>query len=300
MIDDTPDSFIPPYCSEDLSKDTESPVSDWLAFTQSLPKIAWASDIHLNMLSENAPRVFGECIRKETGADKLIISGDITVAHSLIRTLRELRDGFGGTIYFVLGNHDYWMSSIEFTRRSVIREFKKSKKLIWLDGVDYINLDGVALLGSGGIYDIRLGLGTRSPFELNDFIYIDEFNHKSIWDIATVAQKLADNWAKESKDKLQRAALACNKVLFVTHVPPFPGVSFYKGAKSSQASLPLYTNSALGNVLADVAADNPSTQFLVLCGHTHYAGTYDHFDNLRVIAAKAIYKYPDVYKIFGT
>lgn len=290
-----------PYCDGDSLEDMESPVSDsWLAFTQSLPKIAWTSDIHLNMLSESAPRIFGECVRKETGADKLIISGDITESHGLIRTLKDLRDGFGGTIYFVLGNHDYWYSGIEFTRKMVKREFGKSKRLVWLDQYDAINLNnGMALLGSGGLYDVRLGKGVNSSFELNDFTLIDEFGHISTEDIAVIARSFADKWAEEARDRLQRAALAYDKILYVTHVPPFPGASWYKGARSSPDSLPWYTNMALGNVLADVADANPNVQFLVLCGHTHYGGTYDHFDNLRVIAAKAVYRNPNVYRVFG-
>jgi predicted MPP superfamily phosphohydrolase len=288
------------YCDGD-SLEVTPPMSDvWLAFYQSLPKIAWASDIHLNMLSENAAKIFGECIHKETGADKLIISGDITESHSLIRTLKDLRDGFGGTIYFVLGNHDYWGSGIERTRKLVKREFGKSKRLVWLDSNDAINLNGTAILGSGGIYDVRLGLGTRSSFELRDFILIDEFGHISTEDIAQIARSFADKWAEESREKLQRAALSYDRILFVTHVPPFPGASWYQRAPSSQQSLPFYTNYALGNVLADVASAHPKVQFLVLCGHTHSGGTYDHFDNLRIIAAKAVYRLPDVYKVFGT
>src|SRR5574343_205138 len=133
----------------------------WSLFYRSLPKIAWASDIHLNRMHENAPRVFGESIRKETGVNKLIISGDISTSHYLIRTLKELRDGFGGKIYFVLGNHDYWGSKIDYVRDDVRRLSKKTKRLVWLDEIDSVNLNGIALLGSGGIYDIRLGLGTR-------------------------------------------------------------------------------------------------------------------------------------------
>jgi hypothetical protein len=144
-----------------------------------------------------------------------------------------------------------------------------------------------------------LGKGTNSRFELSDFTTIDEFKYVDVDSIIICARAFADKWASEARDKLQHAALTYDKIIYVTHVPPFPGATWYKGAHTSPDALPWYTNMALGNVLADVADANPSVQFLVLCGHTHYGGTYDHFDNLRVIVAKATYRIPNVYQVFG-
>ncbi len=52
-------------------------------------------------------------------------------------------------------------------------------------------------------------------------------------------------------------------------MPPFKEACLHKGEISGDDWLPYFSSKVIGDVLTEVAQENPSVEFLVLCGHTH-------------------------------
>lgn len=70
--------------------------------------IAWLTDIHLNFLKVEARKKFYQQVI-ETGANKILITGDIAEAKDVCEILQEFSTYTNKLIYFVLGNHDYYL-----------------------------------------------------------------------------------------------------------------------------------------------------------------------------------------------
>ena len=84
-------------------------------------KLGWMSDIHLNFLKEKELQAF---ILKllSYDVDGWLISGDIGTSINTIYFLDILADNLPQPIYFVLGNHDFYHSSLDKTT-SAIKKF---------------------------------------------------------------------------------------------------------------------------------------------------------------------------------
>ena len=79
-------------------------------------RATWLTDIHLNFLKPLALKRFYERVRAEQPG-VLLVTGDIGEADSVVRFVTELAQI--APIYFVLGNHDYYRSSIAAVRGAV-------------------------------------------------------------------------------------------------------------------------------------------------------------------------------------
>ena len=135
--------------------------------------IAWATDVHLTMLER--PDVDRFCREVGgSGAECLLLGGDISEAKDLIRWLEYLDERLGPPIYFVLGNHDYYGSDIETVHRRV--RALSSSGLQWLPDAGCIRLSAeVGLVGHGGWGDMRLGDVERFMI-LTDYLAIADLS----------------------------------------------------------------------------------------------------------------------------
>src|SRR5436309_7474365 len=77
-----------------------------------MKRFGWVTDIHLNFLEPEALQAYHDLLRNQK-LDGVLISGDIAEAPSVAGFLLGLRRGLGIPIYFVLGNHDYYFSSLQ-------------------------------------------------------------------------------------------------------------------------------------------------------------------------------------------
>ena len=95
-----------------------------------MKRIAWLTDIHLDFLHPAKVKAFCRSIA-ECNPDAVLIG----CARTIKVYLRILEDKLCRTIYFVLGNHDYYRGSIA-GRRTAIKEFcVRSEWLHWLPGL---------------------------------------------------------------------------------------------------------------------------------------------------------------------
>jgi hypothetical protein len=249
-------------------------------------RATWLTDIHLNFLRPLALRAFYERVREQQ-PQVLLVTGDIGEADSVARFVGEL--GEIAPIYFVLGNHDYYRSSIAAVRGQMERFAGSgaagsvaSATATWLPAHAPMRLTPkTVMLGIDGWGDARCG-DLASTVQLSDWHRIDELRKcKTIEERCGVLQRLGSNEARALRDRLADVP-ATAQLLVLTHVPPFPEACVYAGEQSSPAWLPWFTCIATGEVLREYAAAHPDTHVLVLCGHSHGAGVFAPLPNLEV------------------
>ena len=94
-------------------------------------KLAWGTDIHLNFLEFADTKRFYQDIF-ETKPNAVLISGDIAETSTVSDILEEMAQHIAKPIYFVLGNHDYYQSSVENVRQAITRLSQVSHLIHWL------------------------------------------------------------------------------------------------------------------------------------------------------------------------
>ena len=273
-------------------------------------KLCWATDIHLNFLNENATFLLGELWAESY--DSLVISGDIAEATNVRSLLCALADGFGKPVYFVLGNHDYYQGSIADVRAIMQRLHDSHPNLFWLDVSEPVFLDDqAALVGHQGWYDGILGDPQGSRVLMSDFEFIKDFRsyyNPRTWlyyggakdRLLGKLKELSQQAAEEARVNLRKALEARHTVLFATHYPPFAGACWHEGKLSNRHWMPWFTSACMGEMLADEACNFPDNEIIVLCGHTHSSGHYQHLDNLTVLTGAAEYGDPQPVMYFET
>lgn len=235
-------------------------------------RATWLTDIHLNFMRPLALRAFYARVREER-PDVLLVSGDIGESDSVAGYVEEL-SAIAPT-YYVLGNHDYYRSSIAGVRERLPPG--------WLPVQTPIRLsDRTVLLGVDGWGDARCG-DLTSQVQLSDWQLIDDFEPVR-YDRAARITLLNDLGTAEAfvLGELLARAPASETLVVLTHVPPFPEACVYGGAQSEPAWLPWFTCIATGEVLAEYARAHPQKQIIVLCGHAHGVGVYKPEPNLEV------------------
>lgn len=244
-------------------------------------RATWVTDIHLNFLQPAALNSFYEAVKAQK-PDLVLVTGDIGEADSVVRYVDEIAMSTGAKVYFVLGNHDYYRSSIRTVREQVARE---TKCATWLPAVDPVRLDDrVVMVGVDGWGDGRCG-NLDSPVLLSDWGLIDEFRTgRARFDPVAridVLRRIGADEARVLQEKLVRVP-ETERLLVLTHVPPLPGACWYDGAQSGPDWLPWFTCVSTGEVLLKYAHEHPATRITVLCGHTHGRGVFEAAPNLEI------------------
>lgn len=219
-----------------------------------------------------ALRAFYGRVRDER-PDVLFVTGDIGEADSVRRFVDDL-SAIAPT-YFVLGNHDYYRSSIQAVRESLPAG--------WLPACGSVRLgERCVLIGIDGWGDARCG-DLQSSVQLSDWQLIEDFAPVRYDRNARVAllQELGTAEAFALGELLAHAP-ASEHLVVLTHVPPFPEACVYAGAPSEPAWLPWFTCIATGVVLAEYARAHPHKRITVLCGHSHGVGVCRPEPNLEV------------------
>jgi predicted phosphohydrolase len=254
-------------------------------------RLAWATDTHLNMLRiPEAPKLFGEYLSAETSCDALVITGDISEGSRVFPHLKQMREGLNKPLHYVMGNHDYYYSSFEEVHALM------SPEPGWLTVSRPVSLTpDVALVGNEGWYDGRVG-NPYGSFHMLDWDLIQDLVGLSLTKSALLEKvfRTASQRAFQAEAVVQAALKTHKTIIFATHFPPFPGASWYETGYSSPITLPWYTSVTMGEMLTRQAVAYPDHKILVLCGHTHSFGVYDHLPNLKVITGRAVYGAPDL------
>jgi predicted MPP superfamily phosphohydrolase len=265
-------------------------------------KLIWLTDIHLNFLTPERRMEFYQNIIA-TSSDKILISGDIAEAPSVVDLLKEMAEAIQKPLYFVLGNHDYYGGQVDSLRQEM-RDLTQNEPLLhWLPSSGVHDLGNqTILLGEDCWADGRLGSYANSHVVLNDSrMIVDLFqnNIQGKYKLLEKMQQLADQDAQHLKDSLSNALSnhRPKKVIVLIHVPPFREACMHEGKISNDDFLPFFSSKITGDVLMQIAQENKTVEFLVLCGHTHSNAYWQPCENLIIKAGAADYGKPEIQEI---
>ena len=271
-----------------------------------MARLAWLTDIHLNFIEEDRLRLFLADVAA-TGADAVAIGGDIGEADSFAHFLELMASQWNRPIYFVLGNHDYYRSSIARVREKARSLGRHSGRLAWLSERGMVAIgDQTALVGHDGWGDGRVGTFLTSDVILNDYLLIEElrkthgFPHTEqilTPELLAKLNALGDEAAEHFRAVLPEALKVRRDVIVLMHVPPFREACWYQGQVSDESWSPHFVCHAAGEALLDLMRHHPANRLTVLCGHTHSAGRVQILDNLEVITGDARYGEPKVQRV---
>ena len=263
-------------------------------------RLVWTTDPHLNHVSEQAWKHWIDEIASH-GADGIVISGDISEGDDVTFQLGRIADSFAIPIYFVLGNHDFYGSSIGVTRGAVVAAGRKHDQLHYLTDLSAFDMgDGVYLLGEDGWGDGIEGDYEGSLVRLNDFVRIDDFHRADPNGWKEQLRVLGKQSADRLRQKLSSLPDTAEHVIVATHVPPYRESCWYEGKTTDDHWAPFFVCRQVGDVLTAAAESTPERKFIVLCGHTHNNGVAQMSKNLIVYTGGAAYGAPDVEGVVTT
>ncbi len=260
-------------------------------------KIAWLSDIHLNLLTLKELERF---IQKVSllDVDSFLIGGDIGEGPSVTGYLSYLESHLKRPIFFVLGNHDFYHCSFEQVYVEIYKLTARSKYLNWLPKAGIVELAAnTCLIGHGCWGDARYGDFNSSKLEIMDTWLIKDFAHLDKTKLFYKLHELGDEAAGFFRFHLLDALQRYKNVIVLTHVSPFKESAWYHGRTSDDDALPYFACKAAGDVFQQIVGDYPDRNITLLCGHTHSPGEVHIFDNLLVKTAGAKYGKPVVQEI---
>jgi 3',5'-cyclic AMP phosphodiesterase CpdA len=256
--------------------------------------IAWLTDIHLNFLTRRRVSRFLESVRAN-GTNAVLVGGDIGEADSVVEYLRWMAEELRQRIYFVLGNHDFYRGSIAGVRAAVSGLCRESQWLRWLPEAGVVELtDSTALVGHDSWADGRFGDFFQMPSALNDYYWIQELRDLPDADRLSKLNQLGDEAAEHFWRIVPEAFEGFERVILLTHVPPFAESCWHHGYISSDQWLPHFSCKAVGDVLVEIMRARPDRELTVLCGHTHGKGEAGVLPNLRVLTGGTEYGSPRV------
>lgn len=264
------------------------------------PTIAWLTDLHLNFVGQSEIECLCNSIRL-SHAKAVLITGDIANSVHLGWCLKHLADRIQKPVYFVLGNHDYYGSSIQRVNFEVGGIVISNHNLIWLSRSDVVELTpDTCLIGHEGLADGRLGDPEGSTVMLNDYYQIKELSNLTKGSRLAVQHKLGEEAAEHLELQLCEAVNHYRNVIVALHVPPFAEACWHEGQNTDDNYLPHFGCRATGDVLRAAMLEHPEVSMTVYCGHTHSGGLAEILPNLKVITGGAEYYKPRIAEIIKT
>lgn len=231
-------------------------------------KSLWVADLHLDHMGVED---YGKTMRafQEAQADVCILGGDIGTARNFEFFLRQLSERCPKTqFYFVLGNHDFWYSTIGGAQS--MAKYLRIPNVTYMTALtEAVTLgEGIQLVGVDGWYDYRYGDASKAV-KLNDE-YTILLHDRS--DVIGYAQQFVEQQVARLKEQLSTVRADTKLLNVVTHVPPFAEMCRYNGSPSDDAHLPVFSCKAIGDTLREWAFAHPDTYVHVFSGHTHESG----------------------------
>jgi predicted MPP superfamily phosphohydrolase len=252
-----------------------------------LKRGVWATDLHFD--AAGRMQFIGWCQSvKQIDPEFILIGGDICNGQIAFQYLKEISAAVVKPIYFVLGNHDFYYGSISKIRRLAENLSKEYPLIQYLPSSSIIELTSTtALIGHDGWSDARAGNFLSSNILLNDYILIDELKNISKKEREEKLNILGSEASEFLNNALRQAFQNYEKVILLTHVPPFREACFYAGKMSDDNWAPHFVNKVVGDTLLEILKDYPEHQLLVLCGHSHGAADTYIVPSLHIIAGES-------------
>lgn len=259
-----------------------------------IKKFAIATDTHFNLISDEKFDLFiKETKHLKEEIDFLIFSGDIS-EYSWEEKLKKIAKKTEIPIYFILGNHDYYGSSITRTNER-LKKYSETKLLqepVWLSDVEGVDCGSFMLIGHenwwDGGYTNQYTTWLDNAIMFQDYSLIKEISEKTIEERFLELTKQAQLSTNEIIRKLKNAFKTHDNVILITHVPPFKENCTHFGIQMTQNWLSHFSCRVLGDALTFVMQNEPEEKSLVVfSGHTHEETLYEPLKNLKSLTTKA-------------
>lgn len=262
-----------------------------------MKRIVWLTDIHLNFVeSAIVDQLLAE-INAES-PDAVLIGGDIGESRDVAEYLSRIANRVAKPIYFVLGNHDFYRSSIPVVRDAMRDLCGEHDRLCYLTHSEPIALtSSIGLVGHDGWADGRSGDYENSDVFLSDYALIAELAGHYEVDRRPMLNQLGDEAASHIRDVLPTALERFEHVFLLTHVPPMRDACWHEGQVSDDNWAPHFVCQMMGSTILEIMRDRPDRKLTVLCGHTHGAGETRPLDNVHIITGGAVYGGPAITRI---
>jgi len=232
--------------------------------------LLWMSDLHLDLATtKNCSKLLRDL--KKSEYDAAVITGDTAASDTLVQHLEALAHAcFPRPLYVVLGNHDFYGSSLYSTQHEVRMLCHKLSNLHHLqdDGVVWLN-GRTALLGHHGWADARCGWGAKTHVLSPDHWRIDDFRALDQSGRFELMAELGNASTSSIRKNLNSALRKADTLIVASHVPAFQTSAHYNGTPCGPCHTPHYVHSSLGGLLIGTARNNLKKNFTVLSGHTH-------------------------------
>jgi Icc protein len=265
--------------------------------SRAMKRLAWLTDIHLNFLEGSACSRFLDEVAREQ-PDGILISGDLAEGHTIETYLRMVAERLICPVYFVLGNHDFYFSNFRDVRQAIRNLCRSQPNLHWLSEGGVIPLsEKTALIGHDGWADGRFGDFFNSDVDMTDYFLIENLARMDSHSRFEKLNHLGDDAAAFVDRLLPEALRQYQRVILVTHVPPFREACRYDGEICDDNYLPHFACRALGESLTNIMQEFPAGHLTVLCGHTHVRAVVEIAPNLVVKTGGAEYGAPAIQEI---
>jgi Icc-related predicted phosphoesterase len=172
--------------------------------------------------------------------------------------------------------------------------------LHWLSEGTVVPLsDQTALIGHDGWADGRFGAFFDSNVDMTDYFLIEDLTRLYSETRFRKLNALGDEAAAYFERLLPEAFRRFERVILLTHVPPFREASRHEGELCDDNYLPHFACRAVGEVLSRIMQESPSHHLTVLCGHTHSHAVVEIAPNLVVKTGGAEYGKPTIQEILS-
>lgn len=257
-------------------------------------RLVWLTDLHLDALDKAKYLQFLELLESYEG-DAVLIGGDICNGTDCLKHLIHISKFIPKQFYFVLGNHDYYYGSIPKTRTLAHDLVRIHPGLHYLTDNGIIPLSKhTALIGHDGWADGREGDFLNSNIMLNDYFLIEELKRLNQPERLQKINQLGAEAAAFFKMQLANVFENYDRVVLLTHSPPFLEAAMHEGLPCDTHWAPHMVGKATGDVLKVVMQQYPNKHMLVLCGHTHTSQDVHILPNLHVVTGKSELGLPDI------
>ncbi len=263
-------------------------------------RFLWLSDLHLDEdIFHYLASITSDCDKKKIPIHGLFLSGDISDKGDVATWIKRIRSKIFFPCYFVLGNHDYYGSSVVSVRHhfSQHRSEYYERSLYYLRQCDepIVISPGVVLIGVDGWSDAKIGSPLQSKVYLRDWDEIDELQYLTIDERLEVMAELSEECIGFLKKKLEKIDGTVKQVIVITHVPPFREACLWKGLPANDEWAPHFVSAGMGNMLESFFQSRTDLSGLVLCGHSHHRASFRPLPNLRIETAESFGEYEKRY-----
>ena len=250
-------------------------------------RIAWFTDVHFETLTREAVQEY-----LETNAtrrfDVALLGGDIGKGPSTYRYLEMAMQIWKRPIYFVLGNHDFYVSSLQATHENMSVWSKARTNAHYLPAHAPVEVEpGCVLLGQNGWGDARVGSPETSKARMNDWVYIEEFAGLGSTARIALLKRLGDQAAAALEVQIVNVLEKYSSIILLTHVPPFEVTCADK-----EDGAPYYCCVAMGDVIRKLMKGRADKRMLILSGHVHCTSHQQVLPNVLQLTADAKYTGP--------